>query len=161
MSDLTEQITVLIQRYVGYSESMNFDGKKALWDADDPSPLLMPEEAHAPLIGWAAIDAYWSKSRVIMETLKSQTANHTVREIDEDLVLATYDMRWVATMAGPKDVPRNPISADVRVTALLRQKPEGWRFFHLMEGPIDLMAMTRLAYTRKAQALFPELCSEI
>ncbi|MBT4739894.1 MAG: SnoaL-like domain-containing protein [Rhodospirillaceae bacterium] len=155
MTTVQAEITDLITRYVGFSESMDFAGKKALWDDEDPAPLLMPEEALNPLIGWEAIDAYWSKSRVIMETLKSQTANHRVREIDDGLVLASYDMRWVATMVGPKDYPSKPIAADVRVTALLRKKPGGWRFFHLMEGPIDLMAMTREAYARKARTLFP------
>lgn len=156
MSTVQAEVTALITRYVGYSETMDFAGKKALWDHDDPSPLLMPEEAPAPLIGWQAIDSYWSKSRVVMETLKSTTANHTVRQVEDSLVLATYDMRWVATMAGPKDVTRAPISADVRVTALLRKKTDGWRFFHLMEGPVDLMAMTRLAYERNARTLFPD-----
>lgn len=156
MSDLTEDIAALIRQYVSYSEGMDFVGKKAMWDADDPAPLLMPEEAHAPLVGWDAINAYWSKSRVIMESLKSQTANHRAREIDDGIALATYDMRWIATMAGPKNTTRKPISADVRVTALLRKKPEGWRIFHLMEGPIDLMAMTREAYSQKARDLFPD-----
>ena len=155
MSDLRAEISDLVERYVACSESMDFNGKKRLWDLDDPQPLLMPEEAHAPLVGWAAIEAYWSKSRLIMDSLKSRSANHTARQIDTDIALATYDMRWIATLAGPKDVLRKPISADVRVTALLRQKPEGWRFFHLMEGPVDLMAMTRAAYARRAEELFP------
>jgi hypothetical protein len=64
-------------------------------------------------------------------------------------------MRWVATLAGPTNVPRKPIAADVRVTALLRRKPEGWRFFHLMEGPVDLLAMSRLAAVRVAAAHMP------
>ncbi|MDX2223610.1 MAG: hypothetical protein SFV21_12720, partial [Rhodospirillaceae bacterium] len=76
---LAAELAVLVRTYVGYSEGMNFAAKRALWDADEPAPLLMPEEAHAPLIGWAAIDAYWSKSRVVMESLKSRTANHRVR----------------------------------------------------------------------------------
>jgi hypothetical protein len=156
MSTLTEDIATLIRQYVSYSEGMDFAGKKAMWDADDSTPLLMPEEAHAPLIGWDEINAYWSKSRVIMESLKSQTANHHAREIEDGIALATYDMRWIATLAGPKDAPRKPISADVRVTALLRKKPEGWRLFHLMEGPIDLMAMAREAYSQKASDLFPD-----
>ncbi|MDX2142652.1 MAG: nuclear transport factor 2 family protein [Rhodospirillaceae bacterium] len=148
--DVTPEIAPLIERYVSCSEGMNFAGKRALWDADDPAPLLMPEEAHAPLIGWAAIDAYWSKSRKIMESLKSRTANIRARRIAPDIAVATYDMRWIAVMAGPTDAPRRPISADVRVTALLRQKPEGWRLFHLMEGPVDLATMARLAGERSA-----------
>ena len=154
MTNLRDDIAPLIDEYVGYSETMDFAGKKRLWDSDDPQPLLMPEEAHAPLVGWDAIDAYWSQSRVVMETLKSCAANHTAREIDHGVALVTYDMRWLATLAGPKSVHRKPISADVRVTALLRRKPEGWRFFHLMEGPVDLMTMARQAHTRRAIELF-------
>ena len=156
MSALTEDITALIRLYVSYSEGMNFTGKKAMWDADDPAPLLMPEEAHSPMVGWDAINTYWSKSRVIMESLKSQTANHHAREIESGIAIATYDMRWIATMTGPKDTPKKPLSADVRVTALLRKKPEGWRIFHLMDGPLDLMSMARKAYSQKARDLFPE-----
>jgi hypothetical protein len=151
MSNVAPEVIELVQRYVGYSEGMNFEAKRALWDADDPAPLLMPEEAHEPLIGWPAITAYWSKSRMTMENLKSRTANHRVRLVAPNIALMTYDMRWVATLAGPANVARKPIAADVRVTALLRGKPEGWRFFHLMEGPVDLLGMSRLAAERLAQ----------
>jgi hypothetical protein len=147
---LAAELVPLIERYVGYSKIMDFAAKRALWDADDPAPLLMPEEAAAPHLGWPEMEAYWSKSRVVMESLESRTANHRCRLIAPDIALVTYDMRWVATLAGPKDVPRKPIAADVRVTALLRRKPEGWRFFHLMEGPVDLLAMSRQAAERTA-----------
>jgi hypothetical protein len=153
MTDLTTELTELISRYVSYSEGMNFAAKRALWDADDPAPLLMPEEAHEPLIGWAAIDAYWSKSRAVMESLKSRSANHRARLIAPDLALMTYDMRWVATLVGPANVPRKPIAADVRVTALLRRKHQGWRLFHLMEGPVDLLGMARLAAEKTAEEM--------
>lgn len=148
---LAAELVPLIERYISYSEGMNFEGKRALWDRDEPAPLLMPEEAHEPLVGWPAIDAYWSKSRVVMTSLKSRSANHRCRSLATDIALVTYDLRWVATLAGPA---RPPIAADVRVTALLRKKPEGWRYFHLMEGPIDLAGMTRLARLRKGSALF-------
>lgn len=156
MSDLRHDIARLVEEYVGYSETMDFAGKKRLWDQDDPMPLLMPEEAHAPLVGWDAIDAYWSQSRVVMDSLESRSANHTAREIDAGVALATYDMRWRSTLAGPKELKRKPISADVRVTALLRHKPDGWRFFHLMEGPVDLLTMARQAHARHAKDLFGE-----
>jgi ketosteroid isomerase-like protein len=149
MSDaLTREIDALVGQYVAYSETMNFDGKRALWDHDEPHPLLMPEEAAEALVGWDAINAYWSKSRVIMESLKSRSANVQARLIADDIALATYDMRWVATLAGPAGVQRKPIAADVRVTALLRRKADGWRFSHVMEGPVDLLTMAQLAAQR-------------
>ncbi|MBM3512100.1 MAG: hypothetical protein FJX59_00115 [Alphaproteobacteria bacterium] len=150
MSDaaLAADVVPLIERYVSYSEGMNFAGKRALWDQDDPAPLLMPEEAAAPLVEWPAIEAYWSKSRVVMTSLRSRTANHRCRQLAPDIALVTYDLRWVATLATAPGLARKPIAADVRVTALLRRKPDGWRYFHLMEGPINLLGMAKLAATR-------------
>ena len=146
MTDVTAELVALIARYVGYSATMDFAAKRTLWDADDPAPLLMPEEAEAPYLGWAEMESYWSKSRDIMTGLASRSANHRCRLIEPDVALVTYDMRWIAVLRGA----RKPISADVRVTALLRLKPEGWRFFHLMEGPIDMLAMAKAAAERRA-----------
>ena len=144
---LDTELVPLIERYVGYSKTMDFAAKRALWDADDPAPLLMPEEADEPHIGWDAMEAYWSKSRSMMASLESRTRNHQCRLIGPDIALVTYEMRWIAALTGKT----KPIAADVRVTALLRRKPEGWRFFHLMEGPVDLMAMAREAAERHAR----------
>lgn len=146
---LALEIVPLVERYVSYSEGMNFAGKRSLWDQDDPTPLLMPEEAHEPLTGWPAIEAYWSRSRVVMTSLKSRTANHRCRGLAPDIALVTYDLRWVATLATAPGVTRPPIAADVRVSALLRLTPAGWRYFHLMEGPINLTGMAKLAAQRQ------------
>ena len=82
-----------------------------------------------------------------MASLESRSRNHQCRLVAPDIALVTYEMRWIATLTGKT----KPIAADVRVTALLRRKPEGWRFFHLMEGPVDLMAMARAAAERHAR----------
>lgn len=147
MSDqLATEIAALVDRYVGFSTAMDFAAKKSMWDEDDPAPLLMPEEMPEALIGWPAIDAYWSKSRTVMSSLRTRAWGHRARSIAPEIVLATYTMRWVATLAAAPE--RKPIGADVRVTALLRRKPPGWRFFHVMEGPVDLLTMARLAAAR-------------
>jgi ketosteroid isomerase-like protein len=150
MTDLATDLVPLIERYVGYTKTMDFAAKRALWDADDPAPLLMPEESTEAHIGWPAIQAYWGTWRGAMESVDARTANHHCRLIAPDIALVTYDMRWSAVLAGAASEPRKPIGADVRVTALLRRKPEGWRFFHLMEGAVDLTAMARVAAERSA-----------
>jgi hypothetical protein len=155
MSSAEADIIAVIQRYVGCAASMDFAGRKALWDADEPEPILCPEEAGEPLIGWQAMDAYWSRSRVVMADLKAQATGLCIAMLADDLAFATYSNRWIATMAGA--LPEAPIAADVRMNALLRKKPEGWRYFQLVEGPVDLMTMSRQAAQRNARVLFDGL----
>jgi hypothetical protein len=148
------EIIAVIQRYVGCAATMDFAGRKALWDADEPEPVLCPEEAGEPLIGWQAMDAYWARSRVVMADLKAKASRFCITLLADNLALATYDNRWIAHMAGSSGEP--PIAADVRMNALLRKKPEGWRYFQLVEGPVDLMTMSRQAAERRARELFGE-----
>ncbi len=145
-----------VRRYVSCAQDMDFAGRKALWDRDEALPILCPEECDEPLIGWDALDTYWSRSRASMSELRAKAVNFRVNVLADDIVLVTYDSRWIASMAG-MDEPA--ISADVRMNALLRKKPEGWRYFQLVEGPVDLMTMSRQAARRSALERFPELGS--
>ena len=143
MSPQTTEIEQLIHTYVGYSATMDFESKKALWDLSEPRPLLSPEEELTPLVGWDQLDAYWAKSRTVMTDLNSSARDIAVIEVEPGVVLATYTMRWIARLAGPNNTPGPPLGADVRVSSLLRLTQEGWRFIFLMEGPVDLETMVR------------------
>jgi len=160
MSDVTAEVRDTVLAYVGCSEGFNFAARKALWDANEETPILCPEEAPEPLIGWDALDGYWSRSRQSMLSLISKATDIRVRMLSDSLALATYNNRWIATMASAGE-PDKPISADVRMTAVLRKTTEGWRYIHLMEGPIDLMTMARQSAKNFAQELFPELDTPI
>ena len=92
-----------------------------------------------------------------MASLESKATNIHVRLLSENIALASYQTRWIATMAAAGKTPEKPISADVRMTAVLRKTEEGWRYIHLMEGPVDLMTMARQSANRAAIDLFPEL----
>ena len=156
MSDDVTAVMDTILAYVACSERMDFATRKALWDPAEETPILCPEEAPEPLIGWTAMDAYWSRSRETMASLKSKATNIRVRMLDDGLALATYPNRWIATMARDGHLPEKPISADVRMTAVLRKTEDGWRYIHLVEGPVDLMTMARQSAKRTALDLFPE-----
>ena len=154
MSDAVDAIRAVIQEYVGCAASMDFARRKQLWDAEEAEPILCPEEAAEPLIGWQAMDGYWSKSRVVMADLQAKATNISITLLADDVAWATYDNRWIATMAGP--AAEAPIAADVRMNALLRRTGRGWRYIQLVEGPVDLMTMARQAAERRAAELFEE-----
>ncbi len=149
----SEAALEVVQRYVACAQNMDFVGRKALWDKDEPLPILCPEESEQALIGWDALDAYWSASRQSMASLKAKAVDFSVVLLADDIALVTYCSRWIAEMAGA--VPTPAIAADVRMTALLRKKPEGWRYFQLVEGPVDMLTMARQAAERSAEELFP------
>jgi hypothetical protein len=136
-----------IKNYISISQVKEPECKKKFWDQNEKTPILVPEESVKPLIGWVEIEAYWANSINIMATLNSTTSNYRVREINSELTLTTYNMRWVATMRKETRYNGKTLAADVRVTALLRLRAGEWKFFHLMEGPIDLMTMTRQYYS--------------
>jgi len=158
MNATKEDILDTVQRYVACAETMDFAGRKALWDADEPLPIICPEESAEPLIGWQELDAYWSHSRVVMSDLRAQASNLKVHLLSDDIAWVVYDNRWIAYMAAPANEP--PISADVRMNALMRKTSSGWRYFQLVEGPVDLMTMAYQAAQRRARTLFPELAGD-
>lgn len=144
-----------VRRYVACAENMDFAARRALWDQDELQPILCPEESPEPLIGWAALDEYWSRSRRSMAELRAEATDFNISELAPDIVWATYLSRWIARMAEAAESA--PIAADVRMNALLRKKPEGWRYFQLVEGPVDLLRMSRQAAERRAVELFSDL----
>lgn len=157
MSTDIKAVSDTVLAYVACSKGMDFATRKALWDPAEGTPILCPEEAPEPLIGWDALDAYWSRSRETMASLETKATNIRVRMLGDGLALATYQSRWIATLAQAGHLPEKPISADVRMTAVLRKTADGWRYIHLVEGPVDLMTMARQAARRSALELFPEL----
>ncbi len=157
MSDEAKAVEETVRAYVACSEGFNFAARKALWDANEETPILCPEEAPEPLIGWEMLDGYWSHSRKTMASLVSKATNIRIRLLSDGIALATYNNRWIATMAEAEGQASKPISADVRMTAVLRKTDEGWRYIHLMEGPVDLMTMARQSASRYALDLFPDL----
>ena len=138
-----KKIIETIQTYVSVSQIRQPEEKRKFWDQDEIQPILVPEEATTPLAGWAEIEAYWAQSKSIIATLNSTSSNHRVRTINPELAVTTYSMHWVAAMNEKTRYNGRTLAADVRVTALLRLRQGEWRFFHLMEGPVDLMTMAQ------------------
>ena len=74
--------------------------------------------------------------------------------VNDDLAVCTYTVTWIAELNGPS-YPK-PIAGDVRVSAYLRRKPEGWRIFHYVEAPVGPFVQIRQAYERAFNDQFPK-----
>ncbi len=121
----------------------------ALWDPLEPQPLYMAEEVDQPLTSLAAIRDYWSRTLSAVGFIRMEVRNVQVRALAADLGSASYDMRWSGSFAGFD----RPIGGATRVSAILRLRPEGWRFIQYVEAPLAPIVYMRHLYGMAAQHL--------
>ena len=121
--------------------SQDFSTVLDLWDSDEEVPFYLAEEQDDWFIGWEPLRAYLDPPRPspVMEGLREEMHDISVKLIADDLAIAAWNMHFEMKMRG-----RRPIGEDVRVSAVLRKKEEGWRYIHWAESP-----MTALVYIEK------------
>ena len=112
-----------------------------LWDQDEEVPFYLAEEQDGWFIGWEPLRAYLAPPlpSPVMEGLREEMHDISVKLIADDLAIAAWYMHFEMKMRG-----RPPIGENVRVSAVFRKKPEGWRYIHWAESP-----MTALVYIEK------------
>jgi hypothetical protein len=146
MSDIRQAFENTLVQYRDCWARLDFDGLRALWDTDEAAPLYVAEEAPAPLFDWPQIEAYWRATREATAGIRLETWNLVVRPLPEGLASAVYDLRWIGSFKGYA----RPIGGDLRVAALLRRRPAGWRFVHYVEAPLAPIVYLRRGYERFA-----------
>ncbi|MDA0368345.1 MAG: nuclear transport factor 2 family protein [Proteobacteria bacterium] len=137
MTSLHDELGGFLRTYEAAWRGGNYDAVRALWDSDEPEPIYVAEES-APLIGWAAIDAYFAGNRKVLANVAIRTWDHQVRAVGEDVAILFYQMHWNA-----KIVDGSLMGGDVRVSGLVRRTAAGWRFFHYVEAPLAAMVQMR------------------
>ena len=121
--------------------SQDFRTVLELWDQDEEVPFYLAEEQDGWFIGWEPLRAYLAPPMPspVMEGLREEMYDISVKLIADDLAIAAWYMHFEMKMRG-----RPPIGENVRVSAVFRKKPEGWRYIHWAESP-----MTALVYIEK------------
>lgn len=140
----------LVRDYIALSKGMQFEAKRGFWDADEPQPVLAPEEAATPFVGWPAIERYWGASRGAMKDLATDCFDVHVNLLSNDLALAVFRQRWAATMAGPGYLAGAPLASTVRATFVLRRSESTWKICASVEAHVDGVTYFRGLYERRA-----------
>jgi hypothetical protein len=143
-------LVALVHEYIALSAGMQFEAKRAFWDAEEALPLLKPEEEVSPLIGWHAIDAYWHRTRGAVTDLESRCRDIVVTALSAEIALAHFHLEWRATIDAPF-LNGGALGAHVRVLAAFRRKPEGWRLFCYVESHIDAAAYVQAINVSRAE----------
>jgi hypothetical protein len=116
--------------------SQNFATILELWDPDEPYPTYLAEEQSQWFIGWERLNEYLDppKANPVVEAIREEMSDIRVKLIAPDLAIAVWYMHFEM-----KVIASNPIGEDIRVSAVLRNTPDGWRYIHWAESPKTAM----------------------
>ena len=125
--------------------SQNYSTVLELWDPDEEVPFYLAEEQDDRFIGWEPLRAYLDPPRPspVIECLREEMYDIEVKLIADDLAIAAWRMHFEMKIRG-----KAPIGEDVRVSAVLRRKPEGWRYIHWAESPMTAMVYMEKLFQR-------------
>lgn len=116
---------------------------RALWDEDEPNVIYVAEECE-PHLGWEAVRAYWAIDRSKAERLLTWRDLTAVRA-GGDVAIAFFHCNWSTYLPGNRLYPK-PFGGPVRISMVLRRKPESWRAIEYVEAPLASLIQLRKAH---------------
>jgi hypothetical protein len=116
--------------------SQDFATILELWDEDQEFPTYIAEEQAQWFVGWDRLREYLDPPRPnpAIEALRLYYYDIQVKQIAPDLAIAIWYMHFEMKVIASK-----PIGEDIRVSAVLRKKDDGWKFIHWAESPKTTM----------------------
>ena len=138
---VTEVIHATAERW----NSQDYATVLELWDPSEPFPTYLAEEQAQWFIGWERLRGYLDPPRPnpVVEAIREEMYNIYVKQIAPDLAVAVWDMHFEM-----KTIGSNPIGEEVRVSAVLRNTPDGWRYIHWAESPKTAMVYIEDLYEK-------------
>jgi hypothetical protein len=125
-------VTAVVYDTAARWNSQDYATVLELWDPAEPYPTYLAEEQAQWFVGWERLRDYLDPPRPnpFIEVIREEMSGVQVKQIAPDLAIAIWYMRFeMKTRAG------NPIGEDVRVSAVLRNTTNGWRYIHWAESP--------------------------
>jgi hypothetical protein len=149
--ELETEVTQFVHDYLNAWNSYDVARMRAMWDHGDAFPIYVAEECE-PLLGWDAIESYWSIDR--SNSVRGLTIRDLiVKPVSADTALAFYHMRWNVYIPGNRLYP-NAFGNEVRVSAHLRRREGQWRLFHYIEAPLASLVQLRRMHEAQIPAEF-------
>lgn len=127
--------------------SQDFATLLELWDPNEAYPTYLAEEQAQWFVGWPRLREYLDPPRpnpailAIRETMRDVQ----VKQIGPGLAIAIWEMKFEMQVIGSK-----PIGEQVRVSAVLRETDDGWKYIHWAEGPQTAMVYIENLYEEDA-----------
>ena len=143
--DIEAEVTAVIKNTAERWNSQDYATLLELWDPNEPYPTYLAEEQAQWFVGWDRLRGYLDPPRPnpIVEAIREDMYNIQVKQIAPDLAIAIWEMKFEMKTMGS-----NPIGEQVRVSAVLRNTPDGWRYIHWAESPQTAMVYIEGLYEK-------------
>ena len=131
--DEIEAIRAFIHHTAEVWNTQDFRKVLELWDPDEETPFYLAEEQERWFLGWEPLRDYLAPPlpNPVLEALREEMYDISVKFIADDLALAVWYMHFEMKMRG-----RRPLGEQIRMSAVLRKTPDGWRYIHWAESPL-------------------------
>lgn len=143
--DVEADVTAVIMDTAERWNSQDYATLLALWDPNEPYPTYLAEEQAQWFVGWDRLRGYLDPPRPnpVVEAIREEMYNIQVKQIAPDLAIAVWEMHFEM-----KTIGSNPIGEEVRVSAVLRNTRDGWRYIHWAESPKTAMVYIEDLYEK-------------
>ena len=135
-ANLNAELTATIDELAAKWNSQDYSTVLEMWDPDQEVPFYLAEEQADWFIGWEPLRDYLDppQPNPMIEAMRLQPSNVRAKLIAPDLAIAVWDLKFEMKMRF-----QQPIGEEIRVSGVLRKKPEGWRFIQYAESPKTAM----------------------
>ncbi|MEE8305622.1 MAG: nuclear transport factor 2 family protein [Gammaproteobacteria bacterium] len=115
---------------------------RALWDTEQATPHLMPQEKDQPIVSWPAFDEYLSEAQARLLRCSMRFWDLNVKPLGPDHAAALYQMHWNGEIRGFA----KSLGIDSRVSAVFHRREDRWLICHYVEAPPAPMLHLQRSY---------------
>jgi len=137
--------------------SQDFASLLELWDPNEEYPTYLAEEQGQWFVGWPRLREYLDPPRPnpAVEAIRETMYDIQVKEIGPGLAIAIWEMDFEM-----KIIASNPFLERVRVSAVLRETDDGWKYIHWAESPKTAMVYIEDLYEKQISDDWDEFYEE-
>ena len=146
MTTFTSEAEAVIDLYTRAWNEMNFKNLGDLWDQEEPDLYYVAEEVDTPLYKFEDISAYWNQTSKYLEWVKIHLSNKRFKLLSDTLLVVTFEMHVDVSVRVLEQQSSTPVGADVRVSAILKNRDNQWRFIHYAEAALGTLPFIRKMY---------------
>ena len=143
MSDLHAELEDLLSGFRDRWCRLKPTELKELWDPEETNPFYIAEEVTDPMYGWDVIEPYWRAAEKLLLKFTIRTQDLKCKQISDTHAVMNFMMHWNGLIKGMEDAP---LGLDVRVSAVVKRTPDGWRFCHYVESPLGAFPYLKATY---------------